>query len=68
MFSACLGCFHWVAGWIGLFAFLSYVLPILAIAVLPVPNLKKKYGAKIEPVGCTLPAAIDAQKIHVTAV
>ena len=31
-------------------------------------KLKKKYGAKIEPVGCTLPAAIDAQKIHVTAV
>ena len=45
MFSQCLGCFHWIAGWIGLFAFLSYVLPILAIAVLPVPDLKKKYGA-----------------------
>ena len=37
---------HWILGWVGLFSFCSYVLPILLLACLPVPDLKKKYGAK----------------------
>ena len=35
-----------VFGAIGIFAVLSYLLPIAVIALLPVPDLKKKYSAE----------------------